>query len=97
MMKSGCDFLRHNSLPCIDFCTMHLWVDSWLPKADDEHKGNFARRWINSHADLCAQQLHKPLILSEFGKTPPGDVRAAFYSKVSHTRCLSTLATPWQR
>lgn len=21
-MKHGCDFLRHNALPCIDFCTL---------------------------------------------------------------------------
>ena len=63
-MKHGCDFLRHNSLPCIDFCTLHCWADNWLPKADEEHRLNFARRWINCHSDLCSQHLRKPLVLA---------------------------------
>ena len=37
------------------------------------------RRWVNVHADVCTQELGKPLVLTEFGTTAPG--RPAFYEK----------------
>lgn len=85
----GCDFVRNHAPPQIDFATIHLWPDSWLPGGGSEEAAlRFARRWINSHVDACSQ-LGKPLVLSEFGKKPAGPERAAFYEKVS-TRMDST-------
>lgn len=79
----GCDFLRNHAPPCIDFASIHLWPDSWLPNGDNEEATlRFARRWINAHVDCCTSQLAKPLVLAEFGKKPAGAPRAAFYQKV---------------
>lgn len=87
----GCDFHRNHSIPHIDFCTIHLWPDSWL-KSDEDHKLNFVSRWISCHVECC-DDLGKPLVITEFGKKPAGPVRAAFYEKVGH---LSVLFR-WQR
>ena len=81
-MSEGCDFLRNHMCRAVDFATIHLWPDQWFPEADEEHKANFSRRWINCHVDLCTTTLRKPLVLAEFGKKPRGKVRAAFYHKV---------------
>ncbi|KAK9820156.1 hypothetical protein WJX72_006760 [[Myrmecia] bisecta] len=77
----GCDFLRHHMCEHIDFATIHLWPDNWLPNADEDQKLRFARRWINSHVDACAT-LGKPLVIAEFGKKNDDGLRAAFYEKV---------------
>ncbi|BDA41511.1 Mannan endo-1,4-beta-mannosidase 5 [Coccomyxa sp. Obi] len=82
----GCDFLRNHAPPYIDFASIHLWPDSWLPNGDNEEAAlRFARRWINAHVDCCTSQLAKPLVLAEFGKKPAGAPRAAFYQKVYST------------
>jgi mannan endo-1,4-beta-mannosidase len=88
----GCDFLRNHSPLHVDFCTVHLWPDTWLPcGGGDEAALRFARRWINAHVDCCAARLGKPLVVSEFGKKPAGPARSAFYHKV----CARVLS--WQR
>lgn len=83
-LNLGCDFLRNHAPPHVDFCTIHLWPDSWLPEGGrgDDAALRFARRWINAHVDCCTGRLGKPLVLSEFGKKPAGPTRAAFYQKV---------------
>jgi hypothetical protein len=84
----GCDFVRNHAPRSIDFATIHLWPDSWLPAggssggSSEEAALRFARRWINAHVDACAQHLGKPLVLAEFGSKPAGPARAAFYGKV---------------
>eukprot|EP00891_Asterochloris_glomerata_P001789 jgi/Astpho2/1789/e_gw1.00037.6.1_t len=83
-MENGCDFLRNHSSPHIDFTTIHCWPDHWLKQADEDRKWQFTRRWINCHVDLCSRQLRKPLVVAEFGKTPDGAVRVAFYDRVSY-------------
>ena len=83
----GCDFVRNHSIPHLDFCTIHIWPDSWL-KSGEEQKLSFVQRWINCHVDCC-NELGKPLVITEFGKKPAGPVRAAFYEQVrseSHER-----------
>lgn len=85
----GCDFVRNHAPPDIDFCSIHLWPDSWLPgaaKDSEEAALRFARRWINAHVDACCSQLGKPLVLAEFGKKPAGAPRAAFYQKVGSAK-----------
>ena len=76
----GCDFVRNHSIPHLDFCTIHIWPDSWL-KSGEEQKLSFVQRWINCHVDCC-NELGKPLVITEFGKKPAGPVRAAFYEQV---------------
>ena len=86
-MSQGCDFVRNHSCPAIDFATIHLWADGWMPEAEEGHKLDFARRWIDSHVSLCTDTLRKPLVLAEFGKKPSGKVRAAFYNMVCLLAC----------
>ncbi len=86
----GCDFLRNHAPPHIDFATIHLWPDTWLPCGGDEAAAlRFARRWINAHVDACTGALGKPLVLTEFGKKPGGRPRAAFYQKARFLRSLA--------
>lgn len=93
----GCDFLRNHAPACIDFASIHLWPDSWLPNGDNEEAAlRFARRWINAHVDCCTSQLAKPLVLAEFGKKPAGAPRAAFYQKVfTDITCLTLPSLPY--
>jgi len=81
--SQGCDFVRNHAIEHIDFCTIHIWPDSWLSAADEEHKLDFTRRWINCHVD-CAAELGKPLVITEFGKKPAGPERVAFFEKASY-------------
>ena len=81
-LNLGCDFLRNHTPPSVDFATIHLWPDTWLPGKSDDEMLRFARRWINCHVDCCSSSLGKPLVVSEFGKKPGGIPRAAFYEKV---------------
>ncbi|PNH11553.1 Mannan endo-1,4-beta-mannosidase 8, partial [Tetrabaena socialis] len=71
----GADFAAIFSHPALDFATIHLYPDQWLPSPRDashEQIKSWMRNWLQSHAALCAGQLHKPLVLSEFGKRDPG-------------------------
>ena len=92
----GCDFARNHAPAHIDYATIHLWPDSWLPGGSEEAALRFARRWINSHVDACAA-LGKPLVVSEFGKKPAGPARVAFYEKVGALfplMAISSLSSP---
>lgn len=81
MFLQGCDFVRNHSIPQIDFCTIHLWPDSWL-QGNEERKLAFSERWIDCHVKCC-NDLGKPLVITEFGKKPAGSIRATFYEKAS--------------
>lgn len=78
----GCDFMRNHSISHIDFCTIHLWPDSWLQNASDDKKLDFSRHWIDCHVQCC-QDLGKPLVITEFGKKPAGPGRAVLYNQVT--------------
>ena len=82
-MSAGCDFLRDSCSKAIDFATIHLYPDLWLPSASEERRLHFARRWVNCHTDLCTHTLRKPLVVTEFGNKTRGPPRAALYDKVS--------------
>lgn len=75
--------MRNHSIPQIDFCTIHMWPDSWLGAANDEAKLAFTKNWIECHINIC-RDLGKPLVISEFGKKPAGPARAALYHQVCH-------------
>ena len=69
---------------CAHSLRLRCRPDHWLKQADEDRKWQFTRRWINCHVDLCSRQLRKPLVVAEFGKTPDGAVRVAFYDRVSY-------------
>lgn len=70
--STGVDFIGINSLADIDFATMHLYADFWNWDMQQ------ALAWIEEHIADC-DALGKPLILEEFGKHLPVEVRDAWY------------------
>jgi mannan endo-1,4-beta-mannosidase len=58
--SQGVDWTRNNALPTIDYCTLHLYPDTW-------GKNNaWSLQWISDHiADGHA--LGKPVVLEEYG------------------------------
>ena len=78
---TGCDYFAEASSPHIDFLSVHLYVDLWLPNKSDRDKVEFSKKWVTSH-DAVARCLKKPLVLSEFGKKGNGEEKAAFFKAV---------------
>lgn len=60
----GGNFTDTCALPNIDFCTYHLYPESWSVTPAQE----WGNAWIKAHAKVC-QQLNKPCVLEEFGKS----------------------------
>ncbi|KAK3672346.1 hypothetical protein LTR78_007653 [Recurvomyces mirabilis] len=58
----GTNFTATCSDPNVDFCTYHLYPQSWSV-TPDEPWGN---AWIQNHATVC-KALNKPCVLEEFG------------------------------
>ncbi|MEW5302949.1 MAG: hypothetical protein WDW36_005686 [Sanguina aurantia] len=93
----GVDFMAQFEDPNIDFASIHLYPDHWCHSETSSDAMEFSRKWITSHAQLCATRLNKPLVLSEFGKRAPatypgnGTVspagRVEYYQQVLET-CL---------
>ncbi|KXZ55054.1 hypothetical protein GPECTOR_3g212 [Gonium pectorale] len=71
--RHGADFLAIFQHPALDFASIHLYPDQWCPlDSSPQQLKSFMRTWLQSHAALCAgHRLHKPLVLSEYGKREP--------------------------
>ncbi|KAL1823369.1 hypothetical protein ACET3Z_010147 [Daucus carota] len=67
MAKLGTDFIANNQIPGIDFATIHLYPDQWIPDADEETQQTFSNNWINKHIQDAETILQKPLLVTEFG------------------------------
>ncbi|KAK4430425.1 putative mannan endo-1,4-beta-mannosidase 9 [Sesamum alatum] len=65
----GTDFIANNHIPHIDFATIHLYPDQWVPGSNDEAQEEFVEKWIQTHIDDSESILRKPLVVSEFGKS----------------------------
>ncbi|KAK4421951.1 putative mannan endo-1,4-beta-mannosidase 9 [Sesamum alatum] len=65
----GTDFIANNRIPFIDFTTIHLYPDQWVPGSNDEAQDEFIEKWIQAHVDDSESILGKPLVVSEFGKS----------------------------
>ncbi|XP_039114139.1 putative mannan endo-1,4-beta-mannosidase 9 isoform X1 [Dioscorea cayenensis subsp. rotundata] len=65
----GSDFISNNQIHGIDFATIHLYPNLWIPHADDATQLSFLRDWIHSHSNAADEILRKPLLVTEFGKT----------------------------
>lgn len=66
-VKLGTDFIANNQIPGIDFATIHLYPDQWLPSSDEETQQAFSDNWINKHIQDTETILQKPLLVTEFG------------------------------
>nr|XP_043609589.1 putative mannan endo-1,4-beta-mannosidase 9 [Erigeron canadensis] len=65
----GTDFISNNRIKNIDFATIHLYPDQWVPGASDEARDEFVKKWITSHIDDCKSVIGKPLLIAEFGRS----------------------------
>ncbi|KAL6658609.1 hypothetical protein ACP70R_004195 [Stipagrostis hirtigluma subsp. patula] len=65
----GADYITNNLIPEIDFATIHIYPDQWLPGQSEKAQDAFTRRWIRSHWQDARAVLRKPLVLTEFGKS----------------------------
>ncbi|KAF7844874.1 mannan endo-1,4-beta-mannosidase 4-like [Senna tora] len=65
----GTDFISNNQVPEIDFATIHLYPDQWVPSADEAGQSAFVEKWVQAHIKDADKVLQKPILLSEFGKS----------------------------
>ena len=63
----GQDFRRNHLPESIDFATIHIWPDTWGRPEDF-----FQKSWILAHIREAEEELGKPLLLEEFGKSIRG-------------------------
>jgi len=70
---------QQHALEDIDYISAHLWPDIWLDEGLEHH--NFAENWMTAQAHL-GNQLNKPFVLGEFGKSPHGSQREEFFYSV---------------
>ncbi|CAA7056210.1 unnamed protein product [Microthlaspi erraticum] len=86
----GTDFISNNQIPEIDFATIHIYPDSWLPlqsSSRTEEQDAFVDKWIGAHIEDCDSIIKKPLLITEFGKSSkfPGfslEKRNKFFKRV---------------
>ncbi|KAH7864539.1 hypothetical protein Vadar_030726 [Vaccinium darrowii] len=65
----GTDFISNNRIPGIDFTTIHLYPDQWVPGSDEGTRAAFVEKWIQAHIQDSNSVLQKPILLAEFGKS----------------------------
>ncbi|KAK3404230.1 hypothetical protein EUGRSUZ_K00550, partial [Eucalyptus grandis] len=65
----GTDFISNTQVPQVDFSTIHLYPDQWLPNPSEKDQDAFADKWVQDHIQDSNTILNKPIILGEFGKS----------------------------
>ncbi|KAL8038286.1 hypothetical protein ABFX02_11G096400 [Erythranthe guttata] len=65
----GTDFIANNLIPHVDFATIHLYPDQWVPGSNDEVQTEFVHKWIQTHIDDSKSVIGKPIMVTEFGKS----------------------------
>ncbi|XVF22234.1 hypothetical protein REPUB_Repub12eG0156000 [Reevesia pubescens] len=67
----GTDFISNNQIPEVDFATIHLYPEQWLPSTNlsEEAQLAFVDKWIQAHILDSNSILKKPLVIGEFGKS----------------------------
>ncbi|KAH1073833.1 hypothetical protein J1N35_026161 [Gossypium stocksii] len=68
---TGTDFISNNQIPEIDFATIHIYPEQWLPSTNlsDDSQLAFVDKWIQAHILDSNSVLEKPLLIGEFGKS----------------------------
>ncbi|XP_019071661.1 mannan endo-1,4-beta-mannosidase 4 isoform X1 [Solanum lycopersicum] len=64
----GTNFISNNQVQGIDFTTIHMYPNQWLPGLTQEAQDKWASQWIQVHID-DSKMLKKPLLIAEFGKS----------------------------
>lgn len=65
----GTDFIANNKIPGIDFATVHTYPDQWLSSSNDQNQLSFLSNWLDAHIQDAQYILHKPILITEFGKS----------------------------
>ncbi|KAG4170000.1 hypothetical protein ERO13_A12G118650v2 [Gossypium hirsutum] len=68
---TGTDFISNNQIPEIDFATIHIYPEQWLPSTNlsDDGQLAFVDKRIQAHILDSNSVLKKPLLIGEFGKS----------------------------
>ncbi|KAI5077413.1 hypothetical protein GOP47_0007237 [Adiantum capillus-veneris] len=69
----GSDFIRHSKIDLIDFTSVHVYPDIWIPNFSNMEKKKFAEKWVASHIEDASNVLHKPVLFTEFGVSDQTD------------------------
>ncbi|XP_044406773.1 putative mannan endo-1,4-beta-mannosidase 9 [Triticum aestivum] len=64
---AGTDFVSNNRIPTVDFATIHVYPDQWMPGSSSQAQVEFTKRWMASHIEDAGKALRKPLLVAEFG------------------------------
>ncbi|KAK8938953.1 Mannan endo-1,4-beta-mannosidase 2 [Platanthera zijinensis] len=86
--RLGLDFIRNSKVPALDFTSVHIYPDLWLPEGtDEEEKIAFVSRWAASHIKDGHNELRKPVLFTEFGlssknRNASDSLYAEFYKHV---------------
>ncbi|KAJ3670802.1 hypothetical protein LUZ60_008228 [Juncus effusus] len=67
--QAGTDFISNNLIPAIDFATIHSYPDQWISNSNDGAQLGFLNNWLDTHIQDSQNTLHKPLLITEFGKS----------------------------
>ncbi|KAE8697155.1 Mannan endo-1,4-beta-mannosidase 1 [Hibiscus syriacus] len=67
----GTDFILNNQILDVDFATIHIYPEEWLPSTNmsEEVQLGFVDKWIEAHAVDCNSVVKKPVVIGEFGKS----------------------------
>lgn len=63
----GSDFVRHSKIDLLDFASVHVYPDIWIPNLSNDEKVKFEEQWVSSHIADASEVLQKPVLFSEFG------------------------------
>ncbi|PPS11972.1 hypothetical protein GOBAR_AA08681 [Gossypium barbadense] len=68
---TGTDFISNNQILEIDFATIHIYPEQWLPSTNlsDDGQLAFVDKRIQAHILDSNSVLKKPLLIGEFGKS----------------------------
>ncbi|KAK8718222.1 hypothetical protein V6N13_045465 [Hibiscus sabdariffa] len=89
-VRLGTDFISNNRIDEIDFATIHIYPEQWLPPPmNSSEKGQlaFVDKWIEAHISDSNSIVKKPLVIGEFGKSSklPGyslEKRDAYFQRI---------------
>ncbi|KAF6163457.1 hypothetical protein GIB67_029306 [Kingdonia uniflora] len=65
----GSDFISNNQIVQVDFATIHLYPDQWMPGSSEQTQAIFVDKWVQAHIQDSKTVLRKPLVIAEFGKS----------------------------
>ena len=65
ILQLGVDFVRHHSVPGIDFAAFHTYVDQWLCTERGSTRAgqlDFFRSWTDAHIQAAEEELQMPVM-----------------------------------